>query len=263
MPGKQPLTGKTVLVTREVSQAGALSRSLDERGATTVICPLITFSPPSDWAPVDRCLERLSGYDGLLFTSVNAVEYFFRRMEERGIPPNKAQGIKAYTVGPVTSEALASRGIHVERLPRQYQAEGLASLLEQEGVQGKSFLFPRARKAREWLPGFLEERGARVDVAVVYETRRADENAGRLQEILTKEKLDYLAFTSSSTVSAFTALAGSGPAREGWRRITAACIGEITASTARIEGFDRILTASSSTIPGLVKAIEDHAQRLG
>jgi uroporphyrinogen III methyltransferase/synthase len=153
--------------------------------------------------------------------------------------------------------------VTVDLLPDQYQAEGLASLLEQETVQGKRFLFPRARKAREWLPEFLEERGARVDLAVVYETRKADENADLLREILGKEKLDYLAFTSSSTVSAFTELAGSGPTKEAWRKITAACIGEITAATARAEGFLQILTAQSSTIPGLVKAIEDHVEGKG
>jgi uroporphyrinogen III methyltransferase/synthase len=259
----KPLAGKTILVTREVSQAGALSRSLEGRGAKALVCPLITFSPPSDWTPVDRCLESLSGYDGLLFTSVNAVEFTFRRMEERGIPLENAQGIRTYTVGPATAEALASRGVSVERLPDQYQAEGLASLLKQETVQGRRFLFPRARKAREWLPEFLEGKGARVDLVVVYETRRADENAGLLREILRKEKLDYLAFTSSSTVSAFTALAGSGPTKEAWQKITAACIGEITAETARNEGFLQILTARSSTIPGLVKAIEDHVEGKG
>ena len=263
MAADKPLAGKSILVTREGSQAGTLSRTLDERGARTVVCPLIAFSPPSDWGPVDRCLESLSGYDGLLFTSVNAVEFTFRRMEEQGIPLENARGIRTYTVGPATAEALASWGVSVERLPDQYQAEGLASLLEREPVQGKRFLFPRARKAREWLPGFLEERGARVDLAVVYETRRADENAGLLREILSKEKLDYLAFTSSSTVTAFTALAGTGPTKEAWKKITAACIGEITAETARTEGFQHILTAQLSTIPGLVKAIEVHVQGNG
>jgi len=259
----KPLAGKSILVTREVSQAGALSRSLDERGARTLVCPLITFSPPSDWAPVDRCLERLCEYDGLLFTSVNAVEFTFRRMEEQGILLEPAGGIATYTVGPATAEALASWGVSVVRLPDQYQAEGLATLLEQEKLQGKRFLFPRARKAREWLPRFLEERGARVDLAVVYETRRADENAGLLREILGKEKLDYVAFTSSSTVSAFAALAGPNPTKEAWQKITAACIGEITAETARTEGFQHILTACPSTIPGLVQAIEDHVEGKG
>ncbi len=261
MPGDKPLKGKSILVTRERSQAGVLSQLLETRGARAVVCPLITFSPPSDWAPVDRCLERLSDYHGLLFTSVNAVEFTFGRMKEQGIPVENAQGVPTYAVGPATAEALASRGIVVRSLPDRYQAEGLASLLEREDLQGKRFLFPRARKAREWLPDFLEGKGAGVDLAVVYETRRADENRGLLREILRTEKPDYLSFTSGSTVSAFAALAGPGATRNEWKRIPAACIGEITAETARSEGFECILTAHPSTIQGLVRAIEDHAER--
>lgn len=255
---EKPLRGKSILVTRERSQAGILARHLSARGARPLICPLIAFSPPSDWAPVDRCLERLAEYDALLFTSANAVELTFRRMKERGIPQERARGIPAYAVGPATAEALASQGVGVRRLPGQYQAEGLASLLEREPVRGRRFLFPRARKAREWLPAFLEERGARVDVAVVYETRQAGENEGLLREILEGERLDYLTFTSSSTVVAFVALAG--PPGDDWRGIPAACIGEITSETARAKGFHLLLTANPSTIPGLVEAIVDHAR---
>lgn len=260
MPGRRPLTGKNILVTRERSQAAALSQPLSAQGARTLECPLIAFTPPADWAPVDRCLKRLSEYQGLLFTSANAVEFTFRRIEETGIPLENAQRITAYVVGPATAEALASHGITVNSLPDQYQAEGLASLLEGEAIQGKRFLFPRARKAREWLPRFLEGKGARVDLAVVYETRMAHENDGLLREALEKGKLDYLTFTSSSAVHAFVELAGSDSKRDAWQAIPAACIGEITADTARTKGFQRILTARPSTIPGLVQAVVDHVE---
>ncbi len=258
MPKDKPLMGKHVLVTRERAQAALLSGSLDAKGARSVVCPMIAFSPPSDWGPADRCLEQFSAYDGLLFTSANAVEFAFKRMEEKGIPPEGARRMTAYAVGPATAEALVSRGVKVKRLPDQFQAEGLASLLESEALRGKSFLFPRARKAREWLPRFLEEKGARVDVAVVYETRSAVENQDLLRKILAAGKLDYLTFTSGSTVRAFVEMAGSGPGREAWRAIPAACIGEVTAERARKDGFLRILTARPSTIPGLVQAIVDH-----
>ena len=260
MPGNKPLKGKNILVTRERSQAAVLSETLDARGAKTVVCPLIAFSPPSDWAPVDRCLGRLSAYHGLLFTSANAVEFTFRRMEEKDIPLEDAQRVVAYAVGPATSEALASRGIAVHSLPDSFQAEGLAALLEREKIEGKRFLFPRARKAREWLPRFLEEKGARVDVAVVYETRKAVENKDLLREVLATEALDYLTFTSSSTVRSFVELAGPRPARGAWQTLPAACIGEITADAACTEGFRHILTARPSTIPGLVQVIVDHVE---
>jgi uroporphyrinogen III methyltransferase/synthase len=181
-------------------------------------------------------------------------------MEEKDIPLEDSQRIVAYAVGPATAEALVSRGIAVQPLPDSFQAEGLAALLETEKIKGKRFLFPRARKAREWLPRFLEEKGARVDLAVVYETRKAVENKDMLLNVLVTEKLDYLTFTSSSTVHSFAELAGHGPARREWQTLPAACIGEITADTARAEGFGNILTARPSTIPGLVQVIVDHAE---
>jgi uroporphyrinogen III methyltransferase/synthase len=255
----KPLIGKNVLVTREHSQAALLSGSLDAKGARSFVCPVIAFSPPADWGPADRCLERLSAYDGLLFTSANAVEFAFKRMEEKGIPPEGARRLTAYAVGPATAEALASRGVRVKRLPDSFQAEGLASLLESEVLRGKAFLFPRAKKAREWLPRFLEEKGARVDVAVVYETRSAVENRDLLRKILATGQLDYLTFTSGSTVRAFVEMAECGSGSEAWRAIPAACIGELTAERARKDGFHLILTARPSTITALVQAIVDHA----
>ena len=260
MPKNRPLTGKNILVTRERRQAGVLARSLAAQGAKPLVCPVIAFTPPSDWAPVDRSLARLSEYHGLLFTSANAVAFFFGRMEEKRFPFRHAQRIAASAVGPATAEALASRGVSVHSLPESFQAEGLASVLARETIQGKRFLFPRARKAREWLPDFLEERGARVDVAVVYETGKAVENEALLREVLATEKLDYLTFTSGSTVDAFVEMAGIGPAAGGWRTVPAACIGEITADAARARGLRHILTARPSTIPGLVGAIVEHAR---
>jgi uroporphyrinogen III methyltransferase/synthase len=179
-------------------------------------------------------------------------------MEEKGLPVEDVQQMTTYAVGPATADALASRGIVVESLPDLFQAEGLASLLDEKEIQGKHFLFPRAKKAREWLLRFLEERGAQVDVAVVYETRSALENRGLLRKILATEALDYLAFTSSSTVRAFVELAGPDAEEAAWYGVPAACIGEITAETARKEGFQHVLAAHPSTIPGLVHAILNH-----
>jgi uroporphyrinogen-III synthase len=60
-------------------------------------------------------------------------------------------------------------------------------------------------------------------------------------------------------VNSFVELAGPEPKREAWQTVPAACIGEITADTASLHGFQHILTARPSTIPGLVQAIVDHA----
>jgi len=255
----RPLGGRRVLLTREHAQVASLAQMLRAQGAEPVPCPVITFAPPADWSPVDRCLEGLAGYDGFLFTSVNAVSFFFERLQQTGISPEPLRRAPCFSVGPATARALAARGVRVRALPDRYQAEGLVELLGDQDLRGKRFLFPRARSARELLTRYLEEQEAQVDLAVVYETRKAEENQRRLQEILATGSLDYITFTSTSTARYFAELAAPAPAaRRSWTRVPAACIGEITARAARAQGFETVLTARESTLQGLVRILVEH-----
>ncbi len=256
-----PLRERNVLVTREQSQAGALSEMLAKQGALPIECPMIVLDPPEDWADVDQALSHLQAYDGIFFTSTNGVRFFFQRATETGTPTAQVGQVPCYAVGPATEKALAERGVSVQALPERFQAEGLIALLEKEPLHGKRFLIPRARKAREVLPRFLEERGAQVDVAVVYQTRKATENQPQLQRILSEARLDYLTFTSASTVRFFGEMAGAHGSPHLWREIPAACIGEVTAEEARQFGFCSVLVAPEATLASLVHALADDCAR--
>jgi uroporphyrinogen-III synthase len=253
-----PLKGCSILLTREHDQAASLSQMLRERGAQTIECPTISFSPPPDWHSVDRCIERLDQYDGILFTSVNAVNFFLGRVEETGRPLAKIPPIPCFAIGPATARALTRRKIPVKAIPDRYQAEGFMALLEKEDLKGKRFLFPRAREAREILTRFLEKRDASVDVAVVYETRKAVENQPLLMNILRRETLEYVTFTSTSTARYFGEMAGDELLLPRWKLIPAACIGDITAGVVRALGFSTVLTAPEATLEGLVRALVDY-----
>ncbi len=257
MPRKNALAGLNILITREQSQAALLSQLLQENGAQGIVCPLITFSPPSDWRPVDQALSNLSQYSGLFFTSVNGVKFFFERIKKNIKGRRLIQEIPCYAIGPATAKALAMQGIQVRALPEQFQAEGLIDILKNEEIKGQHFLFPRALKAREILPEFLIKNGAQVDIIVVYQTKKAEENKIKLQAILSEKKIDYLTFTSSSTVHAFDEMTDDEAFKISRQGIPAACIGEITAKAARSLEFCRILTAPRSTIPALVQTIID------
>lgn len=255
MNTSRPLRGLRILVTREASQAHGLGRMLEETGARVFLCPLIGFRPPDDWSAVDLALAALSDYQGLIFTSVNAVRFFFSRMKERLVRPDSLHEIPCFAVGPGTARAIQEEGLSVKALPERFQAEGLASLLENLEPKGKRFLLPRAREAREVLPASLTQMGAKVDLVVVYETRRAHENRERLQALLAARSIDYATFTSSSTVDAFAEFSHSGNRGLPWRQIRAACIGEVTAASARAHGFSRLVVARKATLDGLVHAI--------
>jgi len=261
MTSDQPLRGRAILVTRERLQARPLSEALAAIGARPVECPLIALAPPADWESVDRALARLAEYHGLIFTSANAVRFFLGRLRETGTRAEPLRRVPCFAVGPATAGAMQDQGFPVQAIPERFQAEGMISLLAKGDLAGKLFLFPRAREAREVLPRFLEQRGARVDLVVVYETRTARENRPLLLRILEAGNLDYLTFTSTSTVVAFGRLAGKGSAGGSWKTIPAACIGEITARAARHVGFTRVLTAGTPTLPSLVQAILDYDRR--
>ena len=80
----QPLLGRTVVITRAASQAGEFVTALERYGAAVIICPTIAITDPESYQSLDEAIENLYGYDWIVFTSANAVDYFLRRFSARG-----------------------------------------------------------------------------------------------------------------------------------------------------------------------------------
>jgi uroporphyrinogen III methyltransferase / synthase len=70
--------------------------------------------------------------------------------------------------------------------------------------------------------------------------------------------IDMVTFTSSSTVRNFKALLAEQGCQELLEGVTVACIGPITADTAKELGFKTDIVAQSFTIAGLKEAISDY-----
>jgi uroporphyrinogen III methyltransferase/synthase len=87
-------------------------------------------------------------------------------------------------------------------------------------------------------------------VVEVYCTEAPGGVSERLQAIL--PDVDVITFTSSSTVTNFVRLAGQPPAG-----VRVACIGPITAETAREHGLEVDIVADEYTTEGLLKALLD------
>src|SRR2546421_12287696 len=76
---QQPLAGRTIVITRARAQATEFAAELERYGARVVSCPTIEIAEPESYAPLDQAIENLFGYDWLIFTSTNGVEFFLRR----------------------------------------------------------------------------------------------------------------------------------------------------------------------------------------
>ncbi|MBC8283137.1 MAG: uroporphyrinogen-III C-methyltransferase [Nitrospinae bacterium] len=254
-----PLFGKTVVVTRKGDQAEGMIDRLQELGAEPFFFPVIETIAPNDWAPLDEALNHLSLYDGLIFTSVNGVRFFFQRLKEIQQDIRNLKDIRVYTIGPKTAEAVRNLGICVDVVPEDFVAESLIENIGKEKISGQRFLIPRAAVAREVLPEKLREMGATVDVAPAYQTVLPKRKSDALVKRLQSGSIDVLTFTSSSTVKNFLNMTGEGLLPE-IKKTRIACIGPITAKTAEDAGLTVDILPKEFTVASLLDAIEDHYQ---
>jgi uroporphyrinogen III methyltransferase / synthase len=249
----RPLFGQRVLVTRTREQASLLSARVRALGAEAIELPTIHIAPPEDWEELDRAISALPGYDWIVFTSVNGVDYFWQRLRSAGRDARALHGIHLAAIGPATAAALGDRGLQADYVPDEYVAEAIAAGLE--AVRGKHILLPRADIARPALADLLRERGASVAEIGAYRTLQPEIDPEELHKLLAR--ITVATFTSSSTVRNLASMARQAglDLSQALAHTTVVCIGPITAGTARDLGLPVQVVAEEYTIDGLVKAL--------
>lgn len=245
-----PLRGKRILVTRPRAQAADLCDKLAVLGAEPIPFPTIEIAPMADYAALDNAIRNLEKYHWLIFTSVNGVSSFWKRLAIVGA--GLAPVLQIAAIGPATAQALSRRGAQARFIPEEHVAERILDGLGD--VQGKWILLPRADIAREALAVELESRGAVVHEIAAYRTLPAAPDPIGLAEF--RRGVDAITFTSSSTVRNFVALVGQVANLPGNPAI--ACIGPITAATAREVGLPVDVMATEYTIDGLAAALASY-----
>lgn len=253
---RRPLFGKRVLMTRAKEQAGELAGLLAASGAEPIEGATIQIVEPKDWAPVDQAIDAIDRYDWLIFTSVNGVGQFMNRLRALGHDARSLAGRRICCIGPRTAEELAQYGVNADVVPVEYQAEGVLATLAESDLSRARILIPRAEVARELLPEELRASGAVVDVIPVYRTEIPRESIDGWKRLLADRQIDIVTFTSSSTVRNFIELVGGeAQARLLIQSVAVACIGPITAQTARDAGLAVAIMPGENTIPALVEAM--------
>ncbi|SEP13872.1 uroporphyrinogen-III C-methyltransferase [Propionispora vibrioides] len=251
---KRPLFGQEVLVTRSREQASVLSARLESLGAECLEAPAIKIIPPDSYAKLDQAIGELSQYHWVIFTSVNGVEYFFRRLAEFDLDARALCGLKVAAIGTPTANRLKEHGIRADLVPVEFRAEGVIEALQGRVEAGMRVLIPRAAVARDVLPEQLREMGVSVNVAPAYQTVSGDVEGAALASRLAADEIDLVTFTSSSTVTNLLQLLGPEGASL-LQKTKVACIGPITATTCAEQGIKPDVVAREYSIDGLVAAI--------
>lgn len=242
---RRPLFGMRVVVTRARAQAAKLSRRLRELGAQPIETPVIEIGAPADGGTALRhAFGRAAGYDWIVFTSANGVERAFASIADT----RSLGGVGVAAIGSGTADALLRYRIVADLVPPEFVAESLLSAFPDPPAGGTGrVLLARAAVARDVLPDGLRSRGWEVDVVEAYRTRSIEPNDEQRAAVT---GADAVTFTSSSTVENFVAAFGAADVPP-----VVACIGPVTAATARSLRLTVTVEARVHTIDGLVDAL--------
>ncbi len=262
---KQKLFGQTVIVTRTRTQASALSQRLEQLGASVIEAPTIEIAPPADYNDVDDALSRLQSYAWIVFTSANGVLAFVGRCKTLGLDARAISQCKIAAIGPATAAELDASFIHANLTADEFTTQQLANELAAQDIAGKRILLARADIGSPELPQTLESAGADVNDVAFYRTTQPETLAQPAIDALAAGAVDWITFTSSSTVTNFlkmtesldidlsAAASGSGAASA----LKLAAIGPVTGDTLRAAGLTPTVQADPYTIDALVNAISN------
>src|SRR4030067_2809724 len=255
---KKPLAGKTILITRAREQSGEFATLLKKLGAEVIEFPTIEIVPPLRWNELDQAIHQLKSYDWIIFTSANGVNFFWQRLRKMGKSVHLPSSLRVCAIGPATANKLKEGGVSVHYIPKEFIAEAILQGFKKMAIKGKRILLARAKKARDILPKGLRKMGAGCDVVEAYRTVKPKGGSKRLKKLLTGGKVDVITFTSYSTVNHFAELLKKEDLRKLLKSIAIACIGPVTAKTAKQSGMKTHIQPKEYTIPGLTRAIVEY-----
>ncbi|MEO7556452.1 MAG: uroporphyrinogen-III C-methyltransferase [Acidimicrobiales bacterium] len=246
---RRPLFGCTVVVTRARAQASGLSAALRAHGAEVVEIPTIVITEPDDGGAALRqaAADSAAGaYDWVVLTSANGAQRYLAALRDA----RDLGGVNVAAIGPETAEVLRAGGVRADIVPDRFVAEALLEAFPDPGADGGRVLLARAAVARDMLPDGLRARGWTVEVVDAYRTVAAEPAA---ELLAAAAAADVITFTSSSTVERYLDVAGA-------ERVPpiVACIGPITAATARARGLPVAVESAVHTVAGLVDALVAH-----
>jgi uroporphyrinogen III methyltransferase / synthase len=250
-----PLQGKTVLITRSLSQSPELRQLLIAQGAKVLEMPTLEIGAPSSWEALDRSIAQLSDYQWLILTSANAVNYFFDRLSLAGRDARALAGIKIAVVGRKTAEVLRQYNLMPDFIPTEFVADALVASFP-ASPQGQKMLFPRVESGgREEIVQALTAQGAIVDEVAAYQSSCPQHVDPTALEALQHQQIDIITFASSKTVQHFQQLVSDQLPAHWSEKVCIASIGPQTSATCQ-ELWGKVdIEATEYTLPGLVAAI--------
>ncbi len=239
---------KRILVTREEKQGKQFAAKIRHYDGHPIEVPLLQISC-KDLQEHYTFFQQLTNYQWIFFTSANGVRCFFQLAKRYNIDTKVLKLLNIAAVGHKTEEALKDEGFSAAFIPSVYNAEVMAKEFFHVYHDISPVLIVRGSKSLDILPAAFEERSIKYDAMEVYETTSRVDMKTRLNKTLKTGKIDFITFTSPSSVETFHSLADVEI------NVPIVCIGTTTEKKAKQLGFHSILVPEEFTVDGMIHCL--------
>jgi len=193
------LAGKTIVVTRDVSQAKPFVSLLEKQGALVILFPTIKLEDSENTELIRDSVKNISKYHWIIFTSAIAIRFYMKHIDS-----NKLEKLKIACVGNKTAEELSLYNLNADLIPKIFTSENLLKEMKNLDLKDKKVFIPCSSLSNDFLKNGLEKEGAIVEQVVVYKNEPYDNpDKLELQNLIANNKIDCLTFFSPSAVNSF------------------------------------------------------------
>jgi uroporphyrinogen III methyltransferase/synthase len=253
---KKPLFGKNIVVTRDADGNADFAVKIINRGGNPIEFATIRIKPLTHKNEFVRSLAKINSYDWIIFTSGNGVEIFFDALQGLGKDGRVFGSAKIAAIGDKTAAKLNEYGIKADFVPNVFTSEQLGRQLPGfTNLQNKKILLLRSELASNELVELLSQAGAKVDNVYVYTAEQEKGDSSWFTEEISKGTIDWLTFTSPSSVDGFFGRIHKGIINKS--KVRTASIGPVTTERLKQLGVSVDVTATEHTVDGLLDAIEE------
>jgi uroporphyrinogen III methyltransferase/synthase len=249
------LQDKQIIITRSAADNKFFEKKLEAVGANVYDFPCITTTVVALSEETMQLLINLEQFTWIIFTSVKTVKYFMKIMQDMQVDEKKLRRTKIAAVGLATAQEVEKYKLAVSFIPAEYTTQQLVSEMKQ--IKNTTVLLPQSDIASKKMITDLKEKGAKVTDIVLYKTEFITQKDPICNDLLGKKEIDYITFTSSSTVKGFIQRVGDTSILQKAFTIPVISIGSVTTKTAKEYGFQKIYTARFGTTDGIIQKLQE------
>ncbi len=185
---------KFILITRPVEESRVFARKLKQEGFNPKIEPMLEIA----W--VDFDIPDMDMYQGLVFTSVNAVRGMAAQMKARHI---RRVEVPCYCVGDRTAKEARARGF-VQAISAKGTADDLVELVAKRAKdKALPLLYVRGVHTARPVDKMLKNLGFRIDSIVVYEAKPVKTLSPGCITAIRNKQITGITFFSKRTLETF------------------------------------------------------------